>query len=185
MFFPELGRFPDILGGGRTSSVVSMNTEGSLSALILLFPLPVMWRFRKMKRHSSDATERSGLAGPQTVHILPQFLWSWFLFSSIGSHSPNRTGALEDFGSSVLLPRAFSVHSWDTEASSAGLFQYTPLPLQAAAKDAFMVQGCHLVSIMRTAASGQKLTGSGLRALPALISSNPFLALQELSALYV
>lgn len=34
MFFPELGRFPDLLGGGRPSSVVSMNTEGSLDALV-------------------------------------------------------------------------------------------------------------------------------------------------------
>lgn len=120
-----------------------------------------MWRFRKVKRHSSDVTEQSGLAGPQTVHILPQFLWSWFLFSSIGSHSPNRIGALKDFGSSVLLPRAASIHSCCYCSAKSWCLSSIPLrPLQAAAKAAFMVQGCHLVSIMCTAASGQTLTGS-------------------------
>ena len=34
MFFPELGRFSDLLEGERHSCVVFMNTEGSLVALV-------------------------------------------------------------------------------------------------------------------------------------------------------
>lgn len=136
-----------------------------------------------MKRHSSDATEHSVLAGPQTVRILPQFLWSWFLFSSIGSHSSNRIGALEDFGSSVLLPRAPQFIPAATEAPSPGLFQYPPAP--SAGSGNGCLHGTRLSPGVYNVYSILGPKSDGLRALPALISSNPFLALQELPPLYV
>lgn len=113
-----------------------------------------------VKRHSSDATEQSGLAGPQTVHILPQFLRSWFLFSSIGSQ-PKQNWSTEGLWLQCSAPKSLLNSFLLLLKRQVLVSSSIPLlPLQAAPKAAFTVQGCHLVSIMCTAASGQTLTGS-------------------------